>query len=131
MLEKQKKTIDIREYWQLFIRRKWFFIIPFCLCIIGGTVFCLVSKPLYESVTVIQVSTDQGLSRAMDRLVPGITPQQRIDNLRKLITSHTYLKRLIEILNLCDDPKMQHVVEKNRDKFPDLTTEEITELFYL
>ena len=131
MLEKQKKAVDIREYWRIFIRRKWIFILPFCLCLIGGTIFCLISKPVYQSITLIQVTSDENLSRGLDRLVPGITPQQRLQNLRKLITSHTYLKRLIEVLNLYSNPKMQHIVNKNKNKFPDLTIEEITELFWI
>ena len=133
MLEKQKKSIDIHEYWQIYTRRKIFLIVPFCLCLIIGIIICLVSKPVYESSTVIQISTNQELSRAMasDKLVPGITPEQRYYDLTRIITSHTYLKRLIEVLNLYNDPKMQKLAEKNKDKFPDLNIKEITELFLI
>jgi len=131
MLETQKKTIDIREYWQIFTRRKLFFIIPFVLSIITGVVIIMVYKPLYQSSAVIQVSPGQMISRAMQRLLPGITPQERLNNLRRLITSHLYLKRLIETLNLDQDPKMRNLAEKKKSDFPDLSVDEIVELFWI
>ena len=132
MLEtQQKKSIDIREYLQIFRRRKYFFIIPLLISIITGIIISIVLKPVYQSMTVVQVSQGQQLSRTMQKLVPGITPQERLNNLRRLITSHTYLKRLIGMLNLHSDPEMRKIAKKNQEQFPDLTLDEITELFWI
>ena len=86
--------------------RKFFFIIPFILALIGGIVLSIITKPVYQSSTVVRVSQSQLLSRAMQRLVPGISAQERLTNLRRLITSHTYLKRLVETLNLINEPEI-------------------------
>jgi len=131
MLEKQKKTVDFREYWQIFTRRKYFFIIPFVLFMIAGIIVSIVSKPVYQSSTIIQVSQNQMLSQSMRRLLPGITPTERLNNLRRLITSRMYLKRLIETLNLNQDPKVRSLAEKKQNDFPDLSVDEIVELFWL
>lgn len=131
MLETSKKNIDIREYWQIFTKRKFFFIIPFVLSIITGVVICIVYKPVYESSTVVQVSQGQMLSRGMQKLLPGVTPQERLNNLRRLITSHLYLKRLIETLNLGQDPKIRNLAEKKKTDFPDLSLDQIVELFWI
>ena len=81
MLEtQQKKSIDIREYLQILRRRKYFFIIPLLISIITGIIISIVLKPVYQSMTVVQVSQGQQLSRTMQKLVPGITPQERLNN---------------------------------------------------
>lgn len=131
MLETQKKNIDIREYWQIFYRRKIFFIIPFLLCLVIGVILIIVTKPVYQSSSVVQISQRQLLSPVMAEFVPGITLEERVTNLQNKIVSYAYLKRLIETLNLYDDPKTKAIVEKIRDNYPNLTTREITDLFWI
>ncbi len=129
--QKKKNTIDIKEYLQLFLRRKFYFIIPFVVTLIFGIIYCFIAKPLYQSSTVIQISQSQLLSRQMQNLVPGVTAQERLNNLRRLVTSHNYLKRLIETLNLHNDPKLRKIAEDNKSAYPGLTTNEIVELFWI
>ncbi|MBD3287230.1 hypothetical protein GF337_00365 [candidate division KSB1 bacterium] len=131
MQQKKKNTIDIKEYLQLFLRRKYYFIIPFAVTIILGIIYCFVANPLYQSYTVVQISQGQLLSRQMQNLVPGVTAQERLNNLRRLITSHNYLKRLIETLDLYKDPKLRNIAEENKSAYPGLSVNEIIELFWI
>jgi len=131
MQEKTGKNIDLREYWQIFWRRKYFFFIPFVISLIVGVIMGLKANPVYESSTVVQISDSQLLSNAMKKIVPGASGIQRLQNLRKLITSHAYLKRLINTLNLDGDPKVQAEAEKLKDQYPDFTIEEIAELLLI
>jgi len=133
MLETQKKNIDIREYWQIFIRRKIYFIIPFLLCIVAGVVLIFITKPVYESHTVVQIAQRQLLSPEMQEFIPGIiqTQEERITNFNDEITSYSYLRRLIEILNLYEDPKTKAIVERIKDKYPNLTFREIADLYWI
>ncbi|HEX9975327.1 MAG TPA: GNVR domain-containing protein [bacterium] len=132
MIDAQNKTnIDIRAYWQIFWRRKFFFIIPLLLSIIAGVVMILVSKPVYESSSVVQVNQGQLLSREMQRLIPGVTVQERLDNLRRLITSHDYLLRLVQSLNLYDNPEMKAKAAEDQNKYPGLELKEVTELLWI
>lgn len=132
MIDTQNKTnIDIRSYWQIFWRRKIVFIIPFLLSIVGGVVMILVSKPVYQSSSVVQVNQGQLLSASMKRLVPGVTAQERLDNLRRLITSHDYLIRLIQSLNLYENPEMKAKAQEDKNKYPGMELREITELLWI
>ena len=129
--QKKKNTIDIKEYVQLFLRRKYYFIVPFVSTIILGIIYCFIAKPLYQASTVVQISQSQLLSRQMQNLVPGVTAQERLNNLRRLVTSHNYLKRLIETLDLHNDPKLRKLAEENKSGYPGLTINEIVELFWI
>ena len=131
MLEETNKNIDIREYWQLIWRRKFIFVIPFIVALSIGIALSYITKPVYQSSTVVRVSQGRLLSGAMQRLVPGVTAQERLNNLRRLITSHGYLKRLIETLNLLNDPEILIEAEKNQDQYPDLTINEIAEILWI
>lgn len=129
--ETNKNSIDLREYWQIFLRRKLFFILPLIITTIGGVILCLVTDPVYESSTVVRVSRSQLLSPEMERMLPGVTAQDQLNNLRRLITSHSYLKRLISTLNLLNDPHMIKKANSQKNKYPGVPLNEITELLWL
>lgn len=131
MLEESNKNIDIREYLQIFWRRKFIFIIPFILAIIAGIIMIFMTDPVYQSSTVVRVSQGKLLSGAMQRLVPGVTAQERLNNLRRLITSYGYLKRLIETLNLLNDPEILAQAKAKKDQYPDLNLNEIAEILWI
>lgn len=131
MNQKAGKSFDIREYWQIFWKKKLYFFIPLAVCMIGGIIYAVVARPIYQSSTMVQVSQSQLLSNAMKRLVPGVTEQERLQNLRKLITSYEYLRRLIKTLNLDTSPDMQANAEKQKSKYPGYTKEEIVELMWI
>lgn len=132
MLESANKTkIDVREYWQIFWRRKLLFIVPLILSIIAGVILILLSQPVYESSTVVQVNQSQLLSGAMKRLLPGVTAQERLDNIRRLITSHDYLKRLIQTLNLYENPEIKTKAADDKNKYPGMEMNEIIELLWI
>jgi len=127
----QNTNIDIQEYWHIFLRRKWFFIIPFIICAIGGIGYSFIPKPVYESHTVVRVNQGQMLSRNMQRMMPGVTSQERLNNLRRLITSQSYLKRLISTLELHNDPNIIEVAQKKKAENPDLELNSIVELILI
>ena len=105
--------------------------IPFVISIIIGLILSMITKPVYESSTVVQISQGQLLSGALQRLVPGVTMRERLENLRTLITSHDYLKRLIDNLNLTDNPEMMERANKEIVKYPGLTKKEVCEVLWI
>jgi len=131
MFQIKKRNFDIRENIQIFWRRKFYFFIPFTLSLIIGVFIGITTDPIYESSTVVQISHNQILSGAMQQLVPGVTDRDILTNLNRLITSHTYLKRLCETLNLNNDPKMQSMAKMRQDQYPELSVEEIAELLWI
>lgn len=132
MLESTNKpNIDIREYWQIVWRRKFFVIIPFILSLIVGLIIGLITKPVYQSSTVVQIGQGQLLSNAMRGLIPGVTEKERLDNLKRLITSYDYLKRLIQTLNLYTQPEALEEYEKRKDHYPTFSKDEVIELIWI
>ena len=131
MADANKKNIDIHEYWQIFWKRKYYFIIPLILCTIIGLIWGIIAKPVYESSTVVQISNAKLLTDGMKKIVPGVMEKERYNNLTRLITSYKYLKRLINTLKLDKDPGMIGWAKKIKKKYPNLTLEEVTELLWL
>lgn len=134
MQEARKKEINILEYWQIFLRRKYFFIVPFALCVIIGIIFSIITPPVYESASVVQISQPQMLTPAMQKMVVGTMDQeneQLAANLGNLITSHSYLMRLIKALNLGNDPQMQEKARKVKNQYPNATLVEVAETLWL
>jgi len=129
--KRTKNIIDIREYWYLLLRRKLYFMIPFAVTLFVGIIYSIVAQPVYQSSTVVQVSQSQLLSRQMQELVPGITAQERLNNLRRLITSHNYLKILIQSLDLVHEPQIREKAETQKDQHPGMSIEEIAELLWI
>jgi uncharacterized protein involved in exopolysaccharide biosynthesis len=87
MLETKKKEINIFEYWQIFLRRKYFFIIPFVFCLIVGIILALIANPVYECSTVLQISESPLLTDNVRSMTPGVMVQEKYDNLNRLFTS--------------------------------------------
>ncbi len=130
MQETKKKEINVFEYWQIFLRRKYFFIIPFALCLIIGIIWSITAKPVYESFNVLQINLPQMLKPAVQKIVGQGQEQETqvwFENLTNLIVSHNYLTRLIKTLNLGNDPEMQQKAKKVKKSYPDLTLIEVTE----
>ena len=131
MFQIKKRNIDVRANWIIFKRRKYYFLIPFIVSVTVGIIISYTTTPIYQSSTIIRVSHNEMLSGAIQRLVPGITPRERLDNLRRLITSHAYLKRLCETLKLVEDAEMRKRAENNKVQFPGLNIDEITEALWI
>jgi len=132
MLEPTNKSnIDFREYWQIVKRRKYFVIIPFVLSLIVGVILGITTKPVYQSSTIVQIGQGQLLSNAMRGLIPGVTAQERLVNLRQLITSYDYLKRLVQTLNLNNQPEVLEDYEKRKNQYPNFSKDEVIELIWI
>ena len=122
------KKIDLQLYWQIFWKRKLWFFIPLFLVIAGTIAYITQVEPVYQSSTVVMIGKPRLLSRTMQRVVPGISTQERIDSIKRQILSSAYLKQLINILNLRSDEKARQVAEKAKAEHPDLTLDEVLDM---
>jgi len=125
MQNEQGIKVDIREYWQIFLRRKHLFFLP--LMAILAVVFLGSYKisPVYEASTTIMVGERRIVSRRVERVVPGAGDRERVSTLRRQVMSREYLERLIRRLNLDQDPKPWEGAARVKTKYPDLKTDEI------
>ena len=125
MQSEQAIRIDLREYWQIFLRRKHLFFLP----LVGILVVVLLGSykisPIYESFTTIMVGERRIVSRQVERVVPGAGNMDRMDTLRRQVMSGEYLEELIKRLNLDQNPKLWEKAVELKAKHPDLKTDKI------
>jgi uncharacterized protein involved in exopolysaccharide biosynthesis len=92
---KNFKNLEAREYFQIFWRRKWYFLVTIVLVVTGVTVYAFRLQQLFRSDTKIMVesaSVPEDYVRQVDRS----TPQDRISAIRAQLESRTFMARVIE-----------------------------------
>jgi len=122
----KEETFDPRQYLRVIIKRRILLILPFLGVVMTVMLGSLFIDPVYQSSTTILVSEPQLLSQNVERMASRGT-RERIDTLRREITSRDYLTRLIRTLGWHQDPALQAQAKREQQKYPDLTTDEIVE----
>ncbi|MCK5127011.1 MAG: hypothetical protein KAR42_12225 [candidate division Zixibacteria bacterium] len=129
-------TIEIKDIVAILRRRKWLVIIPTILITALTFSGSFLLSERFESSTMIVIDEDMQLSRELREIVPGQTErgfaamQQRENKLisiRNEIISSTYLSRLIDELNMSQNPTILLKAQKMHNERPDV---EIQELVY-
>lgn len=111
----QIQQIQIEDYIEIILRRKWFIIIPFILSIIGIISTLTSIPPMYKSTTLILVEP-QKVPESYVKPTITIDIGERVNTISQQVMSRTRLESIIKEFNL-------YPMEKKR-----LTPEEIVEL---
>lgn len=109
--EQATTQVSILSYLQIFLRRKWFFIIPL---LIGLAISFFVANALpkvYESYTVMLVEEEKLDNPIISGLAISTSAAQRMRNLREQILGWNRLVKLADKLNLTKDIKDQRQLE--------------------
>jgi uncharacterized protein involved in exopolysaccharide biosynthesis len=88
------KKFDIDYCWRAFLRRKWYVVVPFCLIFTAGIGYALTRTKMYMASSTILVQR-QTLPTAYVRSRITANTRERIDTIKKKITSSTNLEDLI------------------------------------
>lgn len=109
-----EKQVNLRDIWQILLKRKWLLILPFFLVVAisyGGT---YLMKPKYESKAVILTTRSNLVSGNLARVIPGDFGEVRksdrqisreMNETRGLVTSGVNLAQVVNRLNLDEDPQ--------------------------
>jgi len=127
------KAINLKELIGIIKKRKWFLIVPLII-IVGisyGTTYFL--KPKYQSSTIVWIDKPSNVSRELRNLIGSNRQirESRDEQQRKLlalqteITSHSFLKQLIQDLKLDDDPEITRKAAKARESTPEYSLEQL------
>ena len=121
----KENTKDWRLWWQL-ITRYWYVLALAIMITIGiGLYLAFTITPLYESrARVLSFDTDL-LSGTPLRFVPNASRRSDIEYFRRLITSDSFLEKLIERSKVKQDPDVIIKVEQLSLSFNDIPREEI------
>lgn len=129
-------SIEIKDIVAILRRRKWLIIIPAIIitALTFGGSFLLPER--YESSTMVVIDENMQLSRALQEYVPGQSQggfvamqerENRLISIRNEIISSQYLSRLINELDLDENPQVALKAQKMHNERPDV---EIPDLIY-
>jgi polysaccharide chain length determinant protein (PEP-CTERM system associated) len=94
-----EKSFNIHEYIEIFLRQKWYVIIPFVIVLAAASLFAIVSPKVYSATTTILV-TPQKVPETFVRPTVTSTTQDRLQSIRQEIMSRTRLEQVISELKL-------------------------------
>src|SRR4051812_47494591 len=98
----ERRPLELSDYFQLFLRRKWWFVLP-TLIAIGITVVVSVNLPrYYKSTTVIGIDA-QKVPTDFVRSTINSDVVQRLQSISQEILSRTRLQKIIEQYGLYKD----------------------------
>ena len=88
------------EYLKVFFRRKWLFLIPVCIGLVGGIMACFLLPPTWESSTTIMIEEQKIINPLIQNLAISTSAAERMENIKELILSWSSLIELTHKLNL-------------------------------
>lgn len=100
------QSIDIREYLDIAVRRKWWIIIFFLLSCLGGLTYLMVADRVYEAETLILVQSPR-VPQDYVRSIISTSAEDRLRTITQQVTSRTNLERIIADYNLYKGPAFE------------------------
>lgn len=127
--ETKETTIEIKDVLAVVFRRRWLLLIPFILVTIISFGGSYLMDEKYQSSTMVVMEQTQYLSRQLQAMVPGQEDVRLSDAQRKNfliaiqneIISSACLSRLIDELNLGQDPQVIARAQKLNARRPDVS----------
>lgn len=95
----EQKQIQIEDYIEIILRRKWFIIILFIVSIIGILLTLLLLPPMYRSTTLILVEP-QKVPEAYVKATVTVDIADRLNTITQQVMSRTRLESIINELGL-------------------------------
>ena len=95
-MEHKNKQIDIQKYLQLFLRRKWFFIIPFILLSTGGVFYASKLPDLFQSKCVLIVEDSKVLTNVLSERNTKLDARQVLQAVQERIFSFESITQVIK-----------------------------------
>ncbi len=111
MTEKKTK-FDLQEYWVLFLRRKWFFIIPLMLIYAGFLISSYVLPRVYQATAIILIEEKKVVNPLLKNLAVSTPVTARLNSLREEILAWPRLFQLVEKLELNKDMRSPLELER-------------------
>ena len=94
-----EKTFNIHDYFEIFLRRIWYIIIPFTVILTGAILYAYNSPKLYRASTLILV-TPQKVPEAFVRPTVTSRIEDRLQSIGQEIMSRTRLEQVVSEFKL-------------------------------
>lgn len=130
-IQANETTIELKDILAILRRRKWLIILPLILvtAIAFGGTYLLEER--YQSSTMILIEQTQYLSRQLRAMIPGqedgrgssMQRRSRLIAIHNEINSSLYLSRLIDELQMTQDPEIIQKARKFNASRPDIAVQ--------
>jgi polysaccharide chain length determinant protein (PEP-CTERM system associated) len=97
-----EKSLDIHDYIEIFLRRKWYFVIPFVVIVIAAAVYAFSLPKVYRATTLVLV-TPQKVPESFVRPTVTSRIEDRLQSISQEIMSRTRLEMVIAEFKLYAD----------------------------
>jgi polysaccharide chain length determinant protein (PEP-CTERM system associated) len=97
-----EKSLDIHDYIEVFLRRKWYFVIPFVVIVIAAVVYAFTLPKMYRATTLVLV-TPQKVPENFVRPTVTSRIEDRLQSISQEIMSRTRLEMVIAEFKLYAD----------------------------
>jgi protein tyrosine kinase modulator len=95
----EEQQLDLRKYWRLLCRRRWYFLLPFFVVFLLVWSVTWVLPSVYRSGTLILVQQPT-ISKKLVGTTADSDLQDRLDSIRQQVLSRTRLLYIVDHLNL-------------------------------
>ena len=115
--EQRGDELNLRELWRAILRRK--FVLLTTIIAITGATYAFISQetPLYTGQVLIQIQTRDGQVLQVEGVVDElIADPATIQSEIQFLTSPAYLRRMVEQLNLVEDPEFNGALREDADQ---------------
>lgn len=97
-----EKSFNVHDYIDIFLNRKWFFLIPLIVVLFGTALYAFLTPKLYRSSTLVLVSA-QKIPTELVKATVTSTVEERLASITQEILSRTRLERVVVEFNLYPD----------------------------
>ncbi len=102
-MEEQKQKVNIQDYIQIFLRRKWFVIIPFILISTTFFVSSFILPKIYEARAIILIEEKKANNPLLKNLSASARAVTRLEALQEEVLAWPRLFQLVDRLGLNKD----------------------------
>ncbi|MGH7598606.1 MAG: GumC family protein [bacterium] len=121
-----KPQIDLRHYWFIVLRRKWWGIAIIFLITLGSVIYALLFvRPYYEAASTIQVLPSRLLNSSMRQVTSGVSDAVDYRELQRKILSTDYLLQVVQRLDLAKDERAVAAAKALQAKNPAVPFDEL------
>ncbi len=115
--EQRGDELNLRELWRAILRRK--FVLLATIIAITGATYAFISQqtPLYTGQVLIQIQTrDAQVLQVQGVVEELVADPATIQSEIQFLTSPAYLRRMVEQLNLVEDPEFNGALREDADQ---------------
>lgn len=102
----EMEEMDLLEYWQILVKRKWMIIALFVVAVVIALIFSVTMEPVYEANTTLMLKSQQSSALAaldpLGTIMGGSSANTMIQNYVYILKSRTILQETARVVGLGD-----------------------------